>query len=114
MRETSRIAYEVVKEDLTELQLRVLRAAKGRTSFIDEDLEIELADQMTPQSVRSRRAELVKAGHIQATKDKRRNSRGGLCTVWEACLKAPQVEEQESLFGASATVDATPTWEREH
>lgn len=99
MRETSRIAYDSIEPDLSELQRRVLQAAKSRSDFIDEDLERELASTMTPQSVRSRRAELVKAGHIRATDEKRRNHRGGLCTVWEVCVPVPVVEEQASLFG---------------
>ena len=89
MSETSRMAYEAVKKDLSELQFFVLGAAKRRGSFIDEEIERDLGGRMTPQSVRSRRAELVQLGRIEKTTEKRRNSRGGLCAVW-AVKKEPQ------------------------
>lgn len=38
----------------------------------------------TPQSIRSRRAELVRAGHVQATGERRPTSNGGTAAVWRA------------------------------
>lgn len=38
----------------------------------------------TPQSIRSRRAELVRAGHVTKTSERRPTSNGGTAAVWVA------------------------------
>lgn len=95
MRSTSLTAFAEIEPNLTALQTIVLGVSRRRGRFIDEDLERELAGKMTPQSVRSRRAELVAAGLIRPTGEKRRNSRGGKCMVWEPCAT---VEKQGELW----------------
>lgn len=47
----------------------------------------------TPQSIRSRRAELVRAGHVAKTGERRPTSNGGTAAVWVARTDALRLAE---------------------
>lgn len=81
--DTSREAADAISKVLLHKQVAVLRFAvrRGADGFIDPDLQTNFADQSS--TYRTRRSELVSAGYIENTGEKRRvGSAGRRHIVW--------------------------------
>lgn len=78
-RKVSNEAYESTAEIRPTIQAKILRllAERPRT---DDELEVCL--EMRHQSVSACRRSLVKSGHVEATRDKRKTRSGRFAQVW--------------------------------
>jgi hypothetical protein len=90
-RETSRKAAESIR-DLSDRQWAVWWSLGSRGPLTDEELierygwmreQFNLPPQ-TPQSIRTRRAELVRAGHVVDSGERRPTKSNRMATVWRA------------------------------
>lgn len=86
--ETSHVAAARASKGLTQTKERILALLTIKGPMDDEALVEEFSDYYpgtaTPQSIRSRRAELVRAGKVRFTGDYSVTHTGGKSRIWEA------------------------------
>ena len=81
--DTSTAAGASIAPHLGALQARVLRLIRGTAAGVTDD-DLERLTDLRHQTVSARRRELVLAGFVYDTGERRRTSSGRLAAVWKA------------------------------
>lgn len=81
--ETSKLAAESMRDSASTLRAKVFAFITGQGEAGATDEQIQLALDMNPSTERPRRVELVRAGSVRDSGDRRKTASGRAAIVWE-------------------------------